>query len=952
VAQLACKKETANGNCSSITEVQGSSRISRYEANGTLLSNSIGTVVSSAAYFGVDVFEDNQTVYATDFANNKAYIFNAAGTTVLKEIDGSGSGTPFSGMLTPAIAVDQANGNVLVSDIRAHGVVDEFNAAGNYVTQITHSPAFVEAGPSGIAVDNSSGASKGNVYVSSGTTGGSVYAYGALEPKKTLTTSVTPGGTGAIKCNGTTCASEYAEGSSITLEGTPEPGFAFKEWTGGSGSAATCNGSTSAVCVVELSVNTSITAEFQPTGKKLKVVKNGSGIGTVTSSPVGINCGSECEKEFTEGEVVTLTATSDLGSSFKKWEGCDSEPGGHCEVTMSAAKTVKAEFAPAGNKLKVVKSGTGSGTVTSDVAGINSETISCGSHCEETFAENTVVTLGENATTGSEFGGWGVVDCEVEEEAGKKCKVTMSAAKEVHGTFNLIPESLTINKSGNGTAECKDVTEAGSFGACAASYPYGHEVEVKATAGVGSHLQSFSGTNSASSCTASPCKFTIEANSVVTVAFELDSESLTINELGPGSVSVTCDEGSGYVTCAKPLSALDYGTEVKVTATADVGWQLTSISGTGSASGCSASPCEFTITANSEVSATFTELANPSTLVVFTGGNGEGTVTSLAPNEGIECLPGEEECEATFEEGDLIELEQDAEPGSVFAGWMGCRHVKETNKCKVTLNGPETEVTAVFMAEGPQGPAGETPTITTESPGANCVAGGVKIQVGASAATYVCNGSNGSNGQSVTVTVEPAGANCANGGFKLVSFSGTSYVCNGAPGSTGANGQSVTVTVEPAGVNCANGGFKLVSSSGTSYVCNGAPGASGSPGQSVTVTVESAGANCANGGFKLVSSSGTSYVCNGAPGATGLPGAPGAGGSPGATGAQGPAGSNGSNGSNGAQGPAGSAGPQGPAGAQGPPGQVKVTCARSRGRRSSVRSSRVLLHRASACIGD
>lgn len=94
-------------------------------------------------------------------------------------------------------------------------------------------------------------------------------------------------------------------------------------------------------------------------------------------------------------------------------------------------------------------------------------------------------------------------------------------------------------------------------------------------------------------------------------------------------------------------------------------------------------------------------------------------------------------------------------------------------------------------------------------------------------------GATGAAGQSVAATVESAGVNCATGGVKLVSASGTNYACNGANGSNGSNGTngtngsngvSVTVTAESAGANCTYGGEKLVSASGTSYVCNGGGG--------------------------------------------------------------------------------------------------------------------------------
>ena len=47
---------------------------------------------------------------------------------------------------------------------------------------------------------------------------------------------------------------------------------------------------------------------------------------------------------------------------------------------------------------------------------------------------------------------------------------------------------------------------------------------------------------------------------------------------------------------------------------------------------------------------------------------------------------------------------------------------------------------------------------------------------------------------------------------------------NGSDGSDGSDGQSVTVTNEPPGANCTSGGKKLVSASGTTYVCNGETG--------------------------------------------------------------------------------------------------------------------------------
>ena len=53
----------------------------------------------------------------------------------------------------------------------------------------------------------------------------------------------------------------------------------------------------------------------------LTVLRAGSGSGTVTSSPRGIDCHSACSASFGEGTVVTLTATPAAGSTFTGWSG-------------------------------------------------------------------------------------------------------------------------------------------------------------------------------------------------------------------------------------------------------------------------------------------------------------------------------------------------------------------------------------------------------------------------------------------------------------------------------------------------------------------------------------------------------------------------------------------------------------------------------------------------------
>ena len=178
-------------------------------------------------------------------------------------------------------------------------------------------------------------------------------------------------------------------------------------------------------------------------GQILAVLKDGTGTGTVTSSPAGINCGSTCTASFTNGTMVTLTPTASADSTFTGWSGACSGTG-PCTVTMDQARSVTATFAlKPTHTLTVSKAGTGSGTVTSSPAGI-----SCGATCSHAFPEDTVVTLTATPAAGSTFTGWSGEGC----TGAGTCIVTMDQARAVTATFALLPtHTLTVGKAGTGT---------------------------------------------------------------------------------------------------------------------------------------------------------------------------------------------------------------------------------------------------------------------------------------------------------------------------------------------------------------------------------------------------------------------------------------------------------------------------------------------------------------------
>ena len=57
-----------------------------------------------------------------------------------------------------------------------------------------------------------------------------------------------------------------------------------------------------------MSAARAVTATFNLIPFTLSVTKAGTGSGTVSSNPAGINCGADCSEAYSPGTVVTLTA--------------------------------------------------------------------------------------------------------------------------------------------------------------------------------------------------------------------------------------------------------------------------------------------------------------------------------------------------------------------------------------------------------------------------------------------------------------------------------------------------------------------------------------------------------------------------------------------------------------------------------------------------------------------
>ena len=194
----------------------------------------------------------------------------------------------------------------------------------------------VNSGATTITATDSSGASASTTLTVSGQTNQfflSVFRAGAGAGG---VSSSPPG----ISC-GTDCSEAYNSGTSVTLTASAAAGSTFAGWNG-------CDTVSGATCTVTMNAARSVTATFTVAAASfvLTVNKTGNGAGSssVSSSPSGISCGTDCSEPYNSGTSVTLTASAAFPFTFAGWSGCDSVSGTTCTVTMSAARTVTASF--------------------------------------------------------------------------------------------------------------------------------------------------------------------------------------------------------------------------------------------------------------------------------------------------------------------------------------------------------------------------------------------------------------------------------------------------------------------------------------------------------------------------------------------------------------------------------------------------------------------------------
>jgi len=296
----------------------------------------------------------------------------------------------------------------------------------------------------------------------------------------------------------------------------------------------------------------------------LVISKTGTGTGTVTSSPTGISCGTDCSKNYKSGTQVTLTPTASSGSTFVGWSGGGCSGTGTCTVTTDAAKMVYATFnlttstapsisaftinneASSATSRTVTLNNTATGSPTQYMA---SESSSFNGTSWQTYSTAPSFTLSSgNATKTVYF--------KVKNSTGESTAVSDSIALN-EGTTQY---TLTVTKSGTGSGTVSATGLSCGGSTCTGSYSQGTSVTLSASASSGSTFAGWSGGGCSGTGT---CTATMNVATTITATFNSDSTP-TVSSISPTTFSSSTTPYSPVITV--------YGTSLDQIASVKYSW--------------------------------------------------------------------------------------------------------------------------------------------------------------------------------------------------------------------------------------------------------------------------------------------------------------------------------------------------------------------------------------------
>jgi hypothetical protein len=332
-----------------------------YTNNSPMLINNL--ITGNSAKFkgsGVYIRGGSPNLYHTTVANNSAGEGNDQTGIYVAEKSSTEKAQPkiwntVVANQTTGIYVkgDVTNNTALINSILWHDNTNNTGGTGTFFlsNELTGDPLFIDPASNDYHLGNGSAAIDaglngsvpagvstdldGNARIANG-----IVDLGAYENQDRflLTIHRAGGGTGSVTSEpsgidcGSDCAQTYDASTTVTLTPAANPDSLFTGWSGDMDCA---DGQ-----ITMKADQTCIATFFKPV--TLTITKAGTGHGTVTSTPAGINCGTDCTEIYDTGTAVALHANPNATSVFVGWSGVPDCSDG--QLTMNTDESCAATF--------------------------------------------------------------------------------------------------------------------------------------------------------------------------------------------------------------------------------------------------------------------------------------------------------------------------------------------------------------------------------------------------------------------------------------------------------------------------------------------------------------------------------------------------------------------------------------------------------------------------------
>jgi hypothetical protein len=464
-------------------------------------------------------------------------------------------------------------------------------------------------------------------------------------------------GTGGNVTTPSEATTSYCPGEVASLVATPDPGYAFVNWTGNTG---TMGNASAASTNITMNGNYTITANFVFVGTHWLMVNTTAG-GTVTQPGVG-------NTTQTAGAVVNLVAVEDTGC-FVNWTGNVTTIGNasaaSTTITMNGDYTVTANFVA---KYTLTMTSTSGGTVTTPGVG------------SFPYCPGAVVPLVATQDADHCFSSW--TGGPVGNASAASTTITMNGNYTIQANF-VAKYVLNVSSGTGGTVTTPSVATT--------SYCPGGVVNLVATASTGYNFVNWTG-GPVGNASAASTTITMNGSYTITANFvNVGTHWLMVNTTTGGTVT---QPGVGNTTQTA-------GAVVNLVATPDATHCFVNWTGsTGTIANASAASTTITMNGDYTVTANFVAKY---TLTV-TSGTG-GTVTTPGLGSFSYCP------------GIMVNLVATVNSGYAFVNWTGNGTAASPTAASttITMNGSYA-IQANFQSTGGGGGGGggggATPTPT------------------------------------------------------------------------------------------------------------------------------------------------------------------------------------------------------------------------------------------------